>query len=396
MHEVTSVGAPAIALPRSGKLDPDDETAAAKPGTRVVYAGPVGARAAYVVATPQLVAHVYDPATDRWTTVTGGTPPAQYDHLFSFAGGERLVLAWQGPRNEQVVHAEVLDAAGGTLRSIPRGPATFHGLVEVIGDALYVWPGTKAATYPPPLDFAHGMQLDFATSRWSALPPGPATATVQAHAVTGGRLFVWTREGTAAIFDAHTLVWHDVSVPERMQADAYAWRDRVAVIGTASDGPHHVYVYDVAAGAWHPADHVPDLAPGPGWVTTEHVGPYLVTIKLDHEGYAFDLETATWSTVPAAPPQVTGRAVPAGDRALGFLGANVLAVLDIPHERWCLTKVDIPALAADEHVLAWGGATLGVWGALDRVPPPACPRGAPCMNRPEKYTGRAIGSVIRW
>lgn len=144
MHDMTGAGAPEIVTQREPRRD--SEHAAA-----VVYAGAVGDRVAYVVSTPTVIAHVYDPATDRWQDMTGGTAPDASERVWPIVAGHRLVLAWQGGPDASAIHIEALDLDASTLREVPAGPPTFNAIAEILGGALYVWPGTVRNTYPSPI-----------------------------------------------------------------------------------------------------------------------------------------------------------------------------------------------------------------------------------------------------
>ncbi|MEO8704717.1 MAG: hypothetical protein ABI867_31970 [Kofleriaceae bacterium] len=357
-----------------------------------LFAQAVEDRVVYVFATPELVAYVYEPRSDRWQTIKGGgLGPNNPESVIGISIGHRVVLAWQLPG--QPAHRVAIDAVAGTIGALPTAgaPATV-GAVFRAGDSLFEWPRDEQRV----IDFAHGVRFDFAKGTWTAVTSNkaPPSDEVYSSTVVGSHIFMSTAHHGAQMFDTEHDAWRDPGGP-KIFGYAYAWHDRVALVGSTSVPNSELWVYDVPADRWSSAGPVRHAHAGSGWSLTIDVGRYFATLT-DAEGWMFDLESAAWVGIPPAIPGTPIVPVQLGDRAVAFLSYDRLVAFEPDSRTWCEKRVSVPALGMHNPSLTWGGASAGVYGSLEEVPQPSCPHGMPCHQQPAQFVGRQIGSVITW
>ena len=395
--------APLVGLCRTLAVHPIAGGPSIDPEVPPVFAGAVGGRLVIAEASHGVIAHVYDPHGDRWTTLRGGTaalePRAGYDRggVTAVAGDHDLVLVWWTPAHE-IDHVVHVDLAAGTVRELPvtGAPSWQGGIAVVAGGALVAWPQARPAGGGLFVDFAHGGRLELATGAWSALPADHAPPElVRTWTAAGDDVMTWSADHGGSIFDTRRLAWRDVGGPPGIQGWLYAWQGRVALLDDT-----HAFVYELGTGRWQPAGAVPPRAHTGGWSYQTTAGRFIAYLDGGGPGWVFDLSTGQWRVLPRGPaegafvPQATLLDLP--DRGAVLARSDQLDAIDYTDQRWCTVPTGLPVLASDHQLAAWSGAAPGVYGAFQRVPPPACPPGAPCWNPPTTYTFSPAGSVLSW
>ena len=173
------------AAPLSGR-----HTAGAWTGTELILAGGNDARGGIFRD-----AAAYNPATRTWRRLP--PLPAPRDAATATWDGSEVLIAggWGPPAGEHFrLYATALgyNPVTNRWRTLPTGEPGRVGHVTVwTGHTLLVWGGRtlRAGTWTTP---RHGIALDPAANRWSALPTAPLRGRAQPTAVwTGTQMIVW-------------------------------------------------------------------------------------------------------------------------------------------------------------------------------------------------------------
>jgi len=146
----------------------------------------------------------FDPATNAWAAISSvGAPSARRDHAAVWTGTEMLV--WGGTAisaGTPIGDMHAYDPATDRWRTVSttNAPAARFGQVAVwTGSELIGWGGASSST----TSFDDGARLDLATGAWTALPSTTAGVRRDASAVwTGAAMLVW---GGSTILDGGSV-----------------------------------------------------------------------------------------------------------------------------------------------------------------------------------------------
>ena len=339
----------------------------------------------------------YDPATDTWTpTARSSAPDERYWQSSIWTGS--LFVIWGGAYGTYGVNTggrydPTTDTwASTTLTGAP--PGRYLHTAVWTGSEMVVFGGVCAGSCNP-----EGERYDPVADEWQSVSyfPGYSGVSGQSAVWTGSRMVLWGGGSgsllkAGAQYDPSTNTWTSTSTvgaPTERAWQTAVWTGREMIVWGGFGGTSSPYSvlntggrYDPRSDTWSPMSTV-----GAPRARRDHI-----SLWTDHSmftwggqdsgsselgtGGVYDPSTDTWRATSAvgAPSARRGHsAVWTGERVIvwgGFSVAPTSLVVDTDtgarydpvSDTWTPTTRTNAPFARGEHVAAWSGDTMIIWG----------------------------------
>jgi hypothetical protein len=285
---------------------------------------------------------VFDPTTDRWTSIPDPPTPAFIPEASVWTGSELVVVG--GRTRGSGVVAAAYDPARRAWRTIASPPRPWSGFEGVwTGTELILWGGPDHSAHPA----RRGLVYTPATETWSKTSPAPIGGR-WSHAVawTGTEMIVWgggdsnTDLADGAAYRPATDSWRKIApaplTPRQWLPLVWTGEEIIVWGGSSfSTSQRDGAAYDPETDTWRM------LPPAPirrrDFHSAVWTGSEVIVFGGDDyhrrfaDGAAYDPASNRWRKLPPAPiaPRSTHTAVWTGTEMFVFGGGNELSAMPL-------------------------------------------------------------------